>query len=331
MNILFLSRLFYPHIGGVELHTLHLSEELIKKGHQISLLTSQEDHSLQLKENFHQIKIHRISKAFLSSKISLWQWLYSHPDLLKNADIIHAHDVYWWLLPFRPFKKTPIYTTFHGWEGRFPPTQKAKIWRKLAESGSTGNICVGDFISKWYGTKPTKVTYGATYQTTLPEGDPDRLLVLGRLSHDNDTPLVLDAIKRIKIKLPQLKVTFLGDGDFTWQATQVGQVLGFQPDIAPHLSKARFVVTSSYLSILDSLASQREVLSVYTNPLKKDYLAMHPAVSGLKLASSSQELADQYLSSRDSKVGESTKKAWSWAQTQTWDRLAHLYLDLWQA
>ena len=39
MKIVFLCRLFYPHIGGVETHVLEVGKRLIKKGHRVTIVT----------------------------------------------------------------------------------------------------------------------------------------------------------------------------------------------------------------------------------------------------------------------------------------------------
>jgi len=71
--------------------------------------------------------------------------------LIQEADIVHCHDVFFWYLPFRfLYPKKKVFTTFHGWEGIFPPKWQAKVIRNISEKLSFGNICVGDFIRKWY-------------------------------------------------------------------------------------------------------------------------------------------------------------------------------------
>jgi len=164
MNVVFFTRLYYPHIGGVEKHVQKISETLSQK-HNITIITEQYDSSLPLDENLSGIKIFRIPVVGVgesTKKWAIWAWLWKHWNLLDQADILHAHDVYFWLFIykfFRPFKKT--YVTFHGWETQYPIPLKNKIIRKASELLSDGNICVGDFIAKWYDTKPTLVTYGA--------------------------------------------------------------------------------------------------------------------------------------------------------------------------
>ena len=158
MNILFLTRLYWPHVGGVEKHVEKISE-ILKKKHEITIVCEKHDPKLSDFESRQGISIYRIPS---SDKWVIWKWWLGHLQLIKQADIIHIHDVFFWFLPFRlPYWTKKVYITFHGWEGVCPIPFKNILWRKLAEKLTRGNICVGDFISKWYGTKPDFVTYGA--------------------------------------------------------------------------------------------------------------------------------------------------------------------------
>jgi glycosyltransferase involved in cell wall biosynthesis len=332
MKIVFLSRLYHPHIGGVEKHVENLSIALTKKKHEIAVITTQHENSLNLKDKINNISIWRIPREQTLTKLGIWDWMLKHKQDLEIADVVHAHDVNWWLIPIRPFINTPVYTTFHGWEGVFPPTKKAKIVRKLAEKTSQGNICVGDFISKWYQTNPDIVTYGATNQTPLEPGSKDRIVVLGRLSKDNDLSIVLKGLKRIKKRHPNIKIIFLGDGELAWEAEKLGKVLGFQDQPEKFIKQAHWVIASSYLSILDSIAAGRTVFSVYSNPLKKDYLTQHPAARFINIAVNDKTLADlfsdHYLNT--STHADAVNTAQNWALKQTWEKLADTYIKLWK-
>ncbi len=331
MNILFLTRLFYPHIGGVEKHTLKLAQQLTQHSLNITILTTQYESSLSLEDNYQNLKIIRIPKSDSISKFKTWKWIWQNQQLFQSQDIIHAHDVTYWYLPLTFKLKKPFFTTFHGWEGTYPPTFKAKIWRKISENVSHKNICVGDYISKWYGTKSNLVTYGATDQTPLNPGSPDRILFLGRLSPDNDLSIVIPALKKIKQQLPKLKVSFLGDGEVAWECEQVGKVLGFQEDITDHLSQAGVVITSSYLSMAEAMAAGRQVYSTYSNPLKKDYLTLHPMAKNISISYTSDQLATDFLKNyhQPQLQTKSIQKTQNWALKQTWKKLAIQYLDFW--
>lgn len=332
MKIVFLTRLFHPHIGGVEKHVEKLAQVLIKKGYQITVLTEQYESSLNLEDRYKDIQIYRIPRDIAKSKLTVWKWIKHKQQLFETSDIVHAHDVFWWYLPTKFRLNTPVYTTFHGWEGAFPPTFKAKMWRKIAEKMSLGTICVGDFIHTWYGTNPNVVTYGATDQTLLPGGDKNRLLILGRLSHDNDIEKVIEAIVRIQQNIPKLKVTFLGDGELAWEARKVGVVLGFQENISEYLQENHWVVASSYLAMLDAVAAGRTVYSVYSNPLKEEYLKSHPLATSVNIAGTSQELYNQFMYNYQQKPEhtEIINKSQKWATQQTWEKLANHYIKLWE-
>ncbi len=181
MTILFFARLFYPHIGGVETHVLEVGDRLVKQGHKIILVTEKfSDDSLRdWQSNYNSAnhagekdniaariaswEIHRIpvGTSERNKKWKIWWWLWQHRSLMQQADVIHCHDVFFWFFPFRYlYRHKPVFTTFHGYETKFPPEKRAITIRRWSEELSWGNICVGDFIKKWYGTHPDFVTYG---------------------------------------------------------------------------------------------------------------------------------------------------------------------------
>jgi len=158
MTILFLVRLYKPHIGGVEEHVEGVSKNLINR-HNIKIITEKFDSTLKDFEIIDGIEVYRINPG---NKWHTWVEMFKLFNLLNSADIIHAHDVYFWIIPYKLLhwtKKTFI--TFHGWEGVYPIPWKNKLQHTIAEKLSRGNICVGDYLIKWYGTKPDFVTYGA--------------------------------------------------------------------------------------------------------------------------------------------------------------------------
>ena len=51
MKILFLTRSFYPNVGGVEKHILEVSKALTKRGHIVTVVT--EDRKVKNKSKTH--------------------------------------------------------------------------------------------------------------------------------------------------------------------------------------------------------------------------------------------------------------------------------------
>lgn len=163
MKILFITRLFYPHIGGVEKHVYEVAKSLERKGNSVTVLTERYDKNLKDTEIIKGIKVVRFSYPhikLLGLKLIWWQLLMNR-KLIQDADVVHIHDVFIWYLPFRflyPNKK--VFTTFHGWEGIWPIPLKNIILKRVSAKLSNGTISVGKYIGKYYGIKSDKIIYG---------------------------------------------------------------------------------------------------------------------------------------------------------------------------
>lgn len=334
-HVVFLTRRFYPHIGGVETHVLRLSEELVKHSVQITVITEQHDASLPLLETYRRIKIVRIPYRLCAGKWGIWRWMLRRRTLFRSAYLVHAHDVYWWYFPLRLLTpRMPSYVTFHGWEGVFPPERKAVLWRKAAELCAKKNICIGSFIERWYGTKADKVVYGAV---DIPKAQQKKSLrsiaFFGRLDTDNDVSLYVEAFRLIKQTLPSIRITFVGDGAERQLAESIGTVTGIVKDPAKHIRGAAWLWSSSYLSMMQGMAMQQIVCSLYGNPLKEDYVRSFPVPSARVAEGDPRVFARVFTSLyRDMRrQNEMKRRAFTWVKTQTWEHVAKEYLDLWQS
>lgn len=164
MKVLFLTKLYYPHIGGVEKHVYEVGKRLKLNGKSVTVLTEKYDTNLRNEEISEGIKIVRFSypKVKFFGLLYIWFWLFRNRNLIQKSDIVHCHDIFIWYFPFRfLYPNKPVYTTFHGWEGIYPIPRKYIFLKKLAARLSRGNICVGHYIEKYYGIKADKVVYGA--------------------------------------------------------------------------------------------------------------------------------------------------------------------------
>ena len=166
MTVVMICRLFNPHLGGVEKHVEEISKKATDDGHQVIVITQQHDVDLLKTEKINDVQIYRItnkSKNKILLRIEIWSWMIYHLWLFASADVIHVHDVFFWVWPIRIilfWKK--IFITFHGYEAGYKKPNKNSIRaRKIANRFSDGSIGVGSWIEKWYGTKLDVVTYGA--------------------------------------------------------------------------------------------------------------------------------------------------------------------------
>lgn len=345
MNIIFVTRRFHPQIGGVEKHVLKVSKELIRQKHKVTVISGKFPYLSKI-ESYQDIKVRRISypEKKMLGLLLIWWWVITHLNIFTKADVIHAHDVFIWLLPLRfilPHK--PIYVTFHGWEGIYPIPWKNKAIKKLSALFARGNICVGSYIEKWYGIKANEVIYGASdidsnakLQMTnakLKRGKRIKILYFGRLDGDTGLKVYLQALHLLKEKYKdRIEVEFLGDGLLRADAEDLGKVHGFQENIAPYLKDARFVLTSGYLSMLEAMQAKKLVFPTYTNSLKADYIWLSPFVDLTVHFNLPETLARKIEFFVDNPEQEKiiVEQAYIWAKEQTWKKITQEYLNLWK-
>ena len=324
MKLVFLSRFFWPHVGGVERHVEAVGQELTKLGHNITVITLKHDPRLPGFQAFQGLKIIRL--PYSNSKWGIWRALWQKRRILKAADVIHCHDVFFWYLPFRFFwPKKPVFTTFHGWEGMYPIPQKNILAHRLAEKLSRGNICIGDYLPIHYGTKADFVSYGAAPQAVKikPLKPIKEIIFIGRLEADLGLPEYFKALKIIKRKY-RLPITFVGDGKLKKPAAKIGKVVGVVKSLKPYLNRPAAILAASYLTIWEALAYNRPVFSLYQNQLKKDYLEKFPAAGSINISGSAEEFSRQFEQARRNQLPIDRLIGNSWKQ------VAQTYLKLWQ-
>jgi glycosyltransferase involved in cell wall biosynthesis len=341
MTIVFLTRLFYPHIGGVEKHVREVGKRLIGEGHKLIVITesSEEVYPTGEKPVLHEtvdgMEVYRIpvGENQKQKKWKIWWWMWQHRILFQNADIVHCHDVFFWYLPFRLLfpGQSSVYTTFHGYES-YPIRWQARVDRKISEKLSKGTICIGDFMKKWYGAKPTFISYGGVKifsQTTIPESE--SALFWGRLDEQTGILTYEAAVNIISKEFTHFKFTIIGDGNLSKKINHKFSLLSFRENISEYLNKHRFAFVSRYLSILEALAAKRLVFAVYDNPVKKDYLKMAEFAPFIIIEDSAEKLAEKvaFFLKHPKQEKELIEKGFSWVKDQRWERVVAVYEKLW--
>lgn len=350
MSILFLTRSYHPNVGGVEKHIEKVSEVLVKKGYEVTIISEMPDsnyyQSSQAIANLAEkgnpkIYYIKVGRNDWFKKFRIWKELFFRIRLIRKAEIVHAHDVYFWYLPFRflfPLKKN--FVTFHGYEGNKTPNSRRKFMHKISEILSNGNICIGKFLEKWYGTKADLVSYGAVDKELLTEKSRSVIKVnkgvyIGRLEYEAGILEYLKAIKILKDKGIQLSVDVFGNGSLEKAAKEYVNTKdlsvnfkGFIKNVDEHLSNYRFAFVSRYLGIIEALAFGLPVIAHYNNSIKRDYLELTPFARYIKIAGSKEEIASGL---EDILRGGNKKNisVYKWIKRNTWEDMALLYIKLW--
>ena len=346
VKILFLTRLYYPHIGGVEKHVQKISKQLIKKGHKVTIIAEKDiakEKEFEIKDAIKIYRIPIITNQKLK-KFLIWFWFLKQQKLIHEADIVHAHDVAFWYFPFHLlYFNKPFFITFHGYEGEKPPTQKAVLIRKISEKITRGNICIGDFIKKWYGTEPTLISYGAIEKTQNSKIQITNYkydcCFIGRLAKDTGIITYLEALKILKEQGNNLKLVICGDGPQRKKAEKFAQknrlkttFLGFVKNPKIYLSNSHFAFVSRYLAILEAAQVKKLIFATYDNEIKKDYLTMMPIASSIVINKTPQKLAKkiEHFLNHSKDAQELIDQSYSWTHNQTWEKITQSYLDLWR-
>lgn len=345
MTILFFTRRFYPLLGGVEKHVFEISKRLSISGHRVIVVTEnqgsdEETELLPIKGSSRGIEIKRIKVGNdgRMKKLRIWKELWKNRMLIQNADIIHCHDVFFWYLPFRYlYPKKSVYITFHGYETVFPPTKKAILVRKLSEKLASGNIIVGDFIKKWYGTKPSFIIYGGVENNFQKEkikelGKKMNIIFVGRLEQDTGVTVYLNSLKLLKKNKKHFSFAAYGDGSLKNKVKKLGEVHGFVQNISTRMHKADVVFCSSYLTMLEALLMKKVVIALYENDLKKDYLKMSPFARYVYICKDEQEIVSvlDSLQKEPWRSNSMKENGARWANEQTWEKVISIYYKLWK-
>lgn len=335
MKLVFLTKRYAPHIGGVELHVSNISREFLKNKHKIIVVTEQYDANLPFYEVIEGVEVCRIPHE-CQSKLQIWVWMLKHWFVFLNASIVHAHDVGWWYLPLLVFFWwKPLYTTFHGYEGHKEPTVKAMLSRKVVEFFSRKTLCVGDWMREWYKEKPTRVTYGAgSYHAhVLPKKH--NAVFIGRLSLDTG---VLEYIKGVLSLKGKLTLDIFGRGVLQAQVekmivrTPYIQFHGETTDVEKELASHRFAFVSRYLGIIEAQQVGRLVFAHTDTHIKTSYLSSFPTTQQMIQFHDAESLVSEleYVVNHPTYEQKMILRAQSWAKQQTWDRIATIYEELWQ-
>jgi glycosyltransferase involved in cell wall biosynthesis len=192
-----------PHrYGGTERVVSYLTEELVRRGHDVTLFASGDSRTRArliptteraLRERFSLQEMQELA-------IPLHQAMLS--EVLQRAsefDIIHCHNDYW-IFPFEPFVQTPVVTTLHGrLDLRYLPPIFERFPRANVISISYHQrVPLVSVRPHWVG-----MVYNAVPVNEFPFSDTpgDYFVFLGRIAAEKRVDWAIEIAKRTGIKL----------------------------------------------------------------------------------------------------------------------------------
>lgn len=345
-KIVHLAPYYAPHGGGVESHLIGLNKELIDRGYQVSVITTQHDPQLPRVEQLAAVTVYRLPVGEppatllnkFSYKLKVWTEIAKLWKIVHEADIIQVHDVYWWLLPLLPFIMPKTFIIFHGWEGVYPIPWQNKLQRWVWSKLAVRTIHVGTYLQHFYWDKPNRIVWGALdkrFVTTpiVPRKKSSIITItyIGRLVAENELAKYIALARELKKRNVKFELTWIGDGPYKNECAKVGKTPGFVSDVLSYLDQADLVWATSYLSTMQAQARGKVVCGLYSHPLKAATMTMFPTIKDMLVNESVSEMADllTQLSENPELLTEYGLQARQWAITQTWQTVADEYEKLW--
>ncbi|MBI5698827.1 glycosyltransferase family 4 protein [Candidatus Saganbacteria bacterium] len=342
-KVIILCNYYYPFVGGCKYYQ-KVAEGLAKKGDEITVWTPKRNDSHASEEIINGVTVRRFR---LKGLLSVWLFMLKNIVELINSNVVHGFDyntILFWYLPFRLLLwRKPVFVTFLGHEGIFPIPRNIVLMRKLTELIVWGNICGGHYIAKWYGTKPDYVVYGGCDKPVNIIGEPkkDTAVFIGRIQADTGIMEYVQAIKLIKDKGYSMELSVYGnindDRLFEQLKTYIQKhdlsirYCGIAQSVEDAIQQHKYAFFSACLANLEAMICKRLVISIYSNPLKKDYLEMVPEATQMTvIASQPEELAGKlmlHIENGDERR-KMIEKAYIYASTQTWGNAAAIHHSL---
>ncbi|OIP25421.1 hypothetical protein AUK11_00560 [bacterium CG2_30_37_16] len=235
MKILFISSFYKPHNGGVEQYIFNLSQELIKDGHQVTVLCCNTE-KVRQEEKIKGVKIIRLScfkSPFVGSQFPLLKPSLKNIKLFKktfnNQDIVNIH-VRFYILSFvsvlyARFKKIRVFATEHGschtWLNnpflniiaRTCDHTLGTLFFKLSNGVIATSKAAGEF-TKHLGAKNYSIIYNSIDPKNFigklqPE---NQIIFIGRLVEQKGIWDLVEVFEKISPDFPKLKLVVIGDG-----------------------------------------------------------------------------------------------------------------------
>jgi phosphatidyl-myo-inositol alpha-mannosyltransferase len=301
MRILLVSSAFWPYPSGISEHVYYLAKGLIKRGHQVKILTT--NYPSKWETGVHEdLDVTRFGRAVLiplNKSAATFPFGFDIPyrtkQFLKQQtfDVIHMHGCYppeigFWALKY---SKTVNCVTFHTVGFKNIPMTKmlSKIFKKYADK-INGKIAVTKIAQVWaepffpgkYRVIPNGVDcerFSLNVQPIIKkEGNIFRILYLGRLDERKGVLIAINAFKKIHDKIPNTKLYIVGGGTLEKEACQLAcnllvqdscQFLGYvkREDLPGYYASADAYVAPALggeaqgIVLLEAMASGRPVIA----------------------------------------------------------------------
>lgn len=236
MKILISITYYFPNISGLTIYAKRLGEGLVKRSHDVTVLTSRHKMTLSAEELINGVKVKRSFVLFRLGKGVFMPFLLKDAySLVKNTDVVICNLPQFesFILAFlgKVFKKKVIlihHTDLSGWKGFFNRVAEGSVWFGQIIAGFFADDIVPyteDYAKhSWYlelFKKKLKFIY-PPIKTSPPDMELKRkwnrdlnnpkyvIGFAGRIARQKGIPHLLKAIKYLSKELEEFKIIFAG-------------------------------------------------------------------------------------------------------------------------
>lgn len=247
MRIALVTEFYYPHLGGVTEHVHHLARELRRRGHDVTIITSNMRGQTADPPGVRRIGTSRViyANGAFARITTGWRLSRRIEAVLREvgADLVHVQDG---LAPvLGPVAAgaahridVPVVATFHSW---FPRSVGCRVFRRPLQrrlDRLAATIAVSEpvvrALSRYFTARWEVIANGVDVDVFHPNGrrptEPDdlapRLLFLGRLDPRNGLDTTLAAMPRILARYPATELVVAGDGPLRGWYERTARPLG---------------------------------------------------------------------------------------------------------
>lgn len=292
---------YLPHIGGLELATYHLANELSKKDNEVHIITPYPDSKENNAKTNTNIITHRLpintypDEPILRSFIDGLKFFKKTLKTIKeiNPDIVHSQNITNSIPAYIAWKKyhIPYVICIHGnleLMGPFLPKPFKRFWTKLPHIKSAARIIsltaeMGKRIEKELGKEPIVIPNGVDLEKFYPipknnsKTENITIITLSRIDDKKGLEYAIQSMPKIIEVYPKAKLKILGDGHYRSHLEQLTAELGLEDsveftglipntEVPTYLQNADiFLLPSLYeglpLTLLESMACGLPIIS----------------------------------------------------------------------
>lgn len=242
MRILIVSEFFRPYIGGIEVLTDHLLPELVRKGHEVHVLTSHGPMPLPDEESFAGVRVWRHPFRAVIENKDAEGMLRLRRRLARviaelAPDVIHLHGVgpsLILLLPVLSKSAVPILLQLHQRIFSMENARESLMGHVVQRADWVVSVSASALrqarevfpeITERSAVLPNSVPAPSLPSSPLPFAPP-RLLCLGRITAQKGFDVALRAVAVLAPRFRDLRIIIAGDGEDRPQLEGLARSLG---------------------------------------------------------------------------------------------------------